>query len=124
MRGQETARAEAAEAASAAATGGEAAEREPGALAAAAARQEAVCRGLLHELRFKKHAALEAGGVPLCAPPAPADALAFCGSRLRALSCRLLCAPVVAVVLDAARAAMSGHTTGSALPSRVLERAC
>ena len=71
---QEAARAEAQALADAAAVGGEASEREASDLAAAAERlaaaterQEAVCRSLLHELRFKKHAALEAGALPPCA---------------------------------------------------------
>lgn len=64
---QEAARAEAQALADAAAVGGEASEREARDLAAATERQEAVCRSLLHELRFKKHAALEAGALPPCA---------------------------------------------------------
>lgn len=68
---QEAAKAEAQALADVAAVGGEASEREArdlaGVLAAATERQEAVCRSLLHELRFKKHAALEAGALPPCA---------------------------------------------------------
>lgn len=64
---QEAAKAEAQALADTAAVGGEASEGEARDLAAATERQEAVCRSLLHELRFKKHAALEAGALPLCA---------------------------------------------------------
>ena len=66
---QEAARAEAAADAAAAGAGGEAAARDAGELAAAAGAKEAACRALLHELRFKKHAAAEAGALPLCARP-------------------------------------------------------
>ena len=72
---QEAAKAEAQALAGAAAVGGEASARSAGDLAAATARQEAVCRSLLHQLRFKKHAALEAGALPPCAGTRTPDLL-------------------------------------------------
>ena len=81
---QEAAKAEAQALADAAAVGGEASEREAKDLAAATERQEAVCRSLLHELRFKKHAALEAGALPPCANT---RTLTCCGTDRPSVSC-------------------------------------